>query len=238
MKLPIHGRGRPRGLSSLSHWNSLSYCLRVSESAFSSLMPSYSVSHEAFSSSHVSSHTDSFYVTKSFKDILSLIIRARVLNLTTHLGFTSHVFSCEYILSHRTSRLFSPVIESAFVSFESASIASQTRIRFSAKGHATPRLLAKLSVIRHFTERHEDAPSRPLHGPGSMSVIAPAVSEIRAKPSDTICLLLLLLESTSGRFYIGDTRLKNKSTNLLKVTPRHLSSQTFRQQLQRHLEPH
>ena len=51
-----------------------------------------------------------------------------------------------------------------------------------------------------------------------MSVIAPAVSEIRAKPSGTFCLLHLLLESTSGRFYIGDTRLKNKSTNLLKVT--------------------
>ena len=51
-----------------------------------------------------------------------------------------------------------------------------------------------------------------------MSAIDPAVLEIRAKPSDTFCLLLLPLESTSGRFYIGDTRLKNKSTNLLKVT--------------------
>ena len=34
-----------------------------------------------------------------------------------------------------------------------------------------------------------------------MSAIDPAVLEIRAKPSDTFCLLLLLLESTSGRFY-------------------------------------
>ena len=64
-ELPIHGRGRPRGLSSLSHWNSLSYCLRLSESAFSSLIASYSVSHEASSPSHVSSHTDRFSVTKS-----------------------------------------------------------------------------------------------------------------------------------------------------------------------------
>ena len=134
--------------------------------------------------------------------------------------------------------MISSYLESLRKASQSRALDFQPFHRFSAKGHATPRLLAKLSVIRHFTERHEDAPSRPLHGPGSMSVIAPSVSEIRAKPSDTFCLLLLLLESTSGRFYIGDSRLKNKSTNLLKVTSRHPSSQTLRQQLQRHLEPH
>ena len=70
-----------------------------------------------------------------------------------------------------------------------------------------------------------------------MSVIAPAVSEIRAKPSDTFCLLHLLLESTSGRFYIGDTRLKNKSTNLLKVTPRHQPSQNNNNRLPADVDP-